>query len=85
MLLIGLSVWLLQKMRSGFFNSQYNIEEYFTNKAAAEGFTEQNIKMVTKNANEEEKHRWYVEEVLEEEPDWIETDKVKTEAVKGGN
>ena len=31
MLLIGLSVWLLQKMRSGFFNSQYNIEEYFTN------------------------------------------------------
>lgn len=32
MILIGLSVWLFQKMRSGFFHSQYNIEEYFTNK-----------------------------------------------------
>jgi hypothetical protein len=61
------------------------VQEYFTNKAAAEGFTEQNIKMVTKNKNEEEKHRWFVEEVLEEEPDWIDTDKVKTEAIKGGN
>ncbi len=30
-LLIGLSVWMIQKLRSNFFHTQYNIEEYFTN------------------------------------------------------
>jgi hypothetical protein len=61
------------------------VEEYFTNQVAVEEFSEQNIKMVTKNESDEEKHRWYVEEVLEEEPDWIETDKVTTSAIKGSN
>jgi len=31
MLLIGLSVWVIQKLRSKFFHEKYNIEEYFTN------------------------------------------------------
>jgi len=61
------------------------VEEYFTNQAAVEGFSDQNIKMVTKNESDSKKHRWYVEKVFQEEPDWIETDKVKTETVKGGN
>lgn len=61
------------------------IQEYFTNQAASEGFTDQNFKKVTKNETDEEKHRWFVEEVFDEQPDWIETDKVKTETVKGSN
>lgn len=61
------------------------VQEYFTNQAASEGFSDQNFKKVTKNETDKEKHRWFVEEVLEEEPDWIETDKVKTETVKGSN
>ena len=61
------------------------VEEYFTNQAANEGFSDQSIKMVTKNETDSKKHRWYVEEVLEEEPDWIETDKVTTSAIKGSN
>lgn len=30
-LLIGLSVWILQKLRSLYFYSEHSIEEYFTN------------------------------------------------------
>ncbi len=61
------------------------IQEYFTIKAATEGFSDQNVKKVTKNESDSEKHRWFVEEVFHEQPKWIETDKVKTETVKGGN
>lgn len=61
------------------------IQEYFTNKGATEGFNDQNVKTVTKNDSDEEEHRWFVEKVFREEPKWIETDKVKTETVKGSN
>ena len=61
------------------------IQEYFTNKGATEGFNDQNVKAVTKNDTDEEEHRWFVEKVFQEEPKWIETDKVKTETVKGSN
>jgi hypothetical protein len=76
-------------MHSG--RAQADVEERFTGKIrekfanqVLETFQDQNVKVVSKNSDECNKHRWYVEKVFEEEPEWIETDKVKTEAVSSG-
>ena len=58
------------------------VQEMFANRAATEGFQDQ-IKAVTKNKDDNAKHRWFVEKVFDEEPEWIETEKVKTQAVTG--
>lgn len=56
------------------------IKEKFANQTL-ETFADQNVKVVTKNKDDTNKHKWYIEKVFEEEPTWIETDKVKTAAV----
>ena len=58
------------------------VKEMFANQASIEGFQDQ-IKAITKNAGDTKKHRWFVEKVFHEEPEWIETEKVKTQAVTG--
>jgi hypothetical protein len=58
------------------------VQEMFSSPVTIEKFQDQ-IKAVTKNKDDEKKHRWFVEKVFNEEPDWIETEKVKTQAVTG--
>ena len=58
------------------------VKEMFTNQTAQEGFQDQ-IKAVTKNNDDTNTHRWLVEKIFHENPKWIQTDKVKTQAVTG--
>jgi hypothetical protein len=59
-----------------------DVEERFSSQVR-ESFQNQSIKVVTKNDKDENKHRWFVEKVFDEQPAWIETDKVQTQAVTG--
>lgn len=60
------------------------VKEMFANAPGPkkEGFQDQ-IKAITKNKDEKEENRWFVEKVFDEQPAWIETEKVKTQAVTG--